>query len=227
MTIYNKIFEYPPINRKTTSEGRKYLTPDGNTVSSVTTILDKTKSEEKKLILQNWRKRVGEKKATEITKEAAGRGTSMHSYIEEWLVSGDMKEKGNLIHQQSYKMASLIVEGYLNPLLSEWWGSEAGLYFPSLYAGATDLTGVYNGVESIIDFKQTNKPKKTEWIEDYFLQVSAYAAAHNEVYGTEIKQGVILMCSKDLELQCWIVNTEEYADKWWDRVEKFYSTQNH
>jgi len=220
---FKEQFNYTPINRKQTNEGRKYITPDGHAVASVTTILEKTKTEEKKQALQNWRNRVGHKEAQAITTEAASRGTSMHSHLEHWLAHGVVENKSNLVHQHSAKMATRIIEEYLNPSLNEWWGSEVGLYYPELYAGTTDLVGVYNGVPSIIDFKQTNKPKKTEWIEDYFLQAAAYAAAHNAVYGTNIKQGVILMCSKDVEPQNWVVDLTEYEHKWFDKVWEYYS----
>jgi genome maintenance exonuclease 1 len=220
---FREAFDYKPINRKQTNEGRKYVTPDGRAVASVTTILDKTKSEEKKKALQEWRNRVGEKEAAAITSEAANRGTSMHSHLEHWLAHGTIQSKSNLVHQHSEKMARRIIEEYLEPNLNEWWGSEVGLYYPELYAGTTDLVGVYDGVPSIIDFKQTNKPKKTEWIGDYFMQAAAYAAAHNAVYGTDIRQGVILMCSKDLMAQHWVVNLEEWQPEWWDRVWQYYS----
>jgi genome maintenance exonuclease 1 len=222
---FKETFDYKPINRKQTSEGRKYQTPDGNAVASVTTILDKTKPEEKKQALQEWRNRVGHAQARAITTEAASRGTSMHSHLENWLAFGEIEKKSNLVHQQSALMATKIIEEYLNPHLDEWWGSEVGLYYPELYAGTTDLVGVYNGVPSIIDFKQTNKPKKTEWIEDYFLQAAAYASAHNAVYSTNIKQGVILMCSKDVQPQHWIVNLDDYTDGWFARVWDYYSEQ--
>ena len=222
---FKEQFNYTPINRKQTKEGRKYVTPDGNAVASVTTILDKTKSEESKQGLHEWRKRVGVEQAQAITTEAANRGTSMHSHLENWLAFGVLQNKSNLVHQHSAKMAQSIIDNYLNPHLDEWWGSEVGLYYPELYAGTTDLVGVYDGVPSIIDFKQTNKPKKTEWVQDYFIQAAAYAAAHNIVHGTDIKQGVILMCSKDVQPQHWIIDLSEYEGKWFDKVWEYYSNQ--
>jgi genome maintenance exonuclease 1 len=222
---FKEQFNYTPINRKQTKEGRKYITPDGNAVASVTTILDKTKSEESKQALHEWRKRVGVEQAQAITTEAANRGTSMHSHLENWLAFGELLNKSNLVHQHSAKMAQSIIDSYLDPHLDEWWGSEVGLYYPELYAGTTDLVGVYDGVPSIIDFKQTNKPKKTEWVQDYFIQAAAYAAAHNIVHGTDIKQGVILMCSKDVQPQHWIIDLTEYEGKWFDKVWEYYSNQ--
>lgn len=225
MTLHNPLYTYNVIKRTNTALGRFYTTPDGQKVASVTTILDKTKSEEKKQKLQEWRTRVGETKAAEITKEAAGRGTSMHKQLENWLESGDLKTGGNLIHQNSAKMAQIIIDYFLKPNLKEYWGIEAGLYYSGLYAGTTDLVGVFQNKPSIIDFKQTNRPKKTEWIEDYFLQSVAYAHAHNHIFGTDIDQCVILMCSKDLMPQSWIIKDadfEKYSNLWWDKVDKFY-----
>ena len=121
-------------------------------------------------------------------------------------------------------MAQQIVEHGLKHV-DEVWGIEVPLYVPGLYAGTTDACGVYKGSPAIIDYKQTNKPKKTEWIEDYFLQLCAYAAAHNEVHGTDIRQGVILMCSQNYEFQTWTVSGNEWTiwmDRWFDRVEKYY-----
>lgn len=218
---HNPIYEYAELKRRDTPEGRRYETPDGSLVASVTTILDKTKD---KTHLIEWRKRVGEKKAQEITTEAAGRGTSMHKQLENWLEHGELKTSGNLVHQTAGAMAQKIIDEYMYDM-DEWWGSEAKLYYPQLYAGTTDLTGVYRGKQSIIDFKQTNKPKKTEWIDDYFMQGAAYAIAHNHLFDTGIEQMVIMMCSPDLQPQRWIVSGaefQEWQNRWWDRVEQFY-----
>lgn len=223
---HNNLYNYEKIQRKETEQGRRYLTPIGDIVPSVTTILDKTKPAEKVKALQEWKQRVGVQKAQEITTEAAGRGTSMHKQLENWLESGELKTGSNTVHQQSAKMAQTIIDEYLAGQLQEYYGMEANLYYPELYAGTTDLVGVYNGKPSIIDYKQTNKPKKTEWIHDYFIQGAAYAAAHNELFGTDIKQIIILMCSKDCEPQRWVVNGDEFdhwTNIWWDRVHKFYA----
>jgi genome maintenance exonuclease 1 len=206
-------------------DGRKYVDPLGNKLPSVTTILDKTKSEESKQALASWRRSIGEKKAAEITKEAAFRGTLMHSYLERHLRGENPQPGTNYYHQQSYLMAEVIMENYIRPFLDEAWGLETALYYPELYAGTTDMVGVYQGVPSIIDFKQTNKPKTDERVQDYKTQLAAYAAAHNVIHGTEIKQGVILMCSKDLDPQRWILMGEEfehYTNLWWQRVAQYH-----
>tara|TARA_S200000501_G_scaffold242302_1_gene227004 strand:+ start:1446 stop:2123 length:678 start_codon:yes stop_codon:yes gene_type:complete len=218
-------YDYGSLKRKSVDGRRLYTTPDGLAVPSVTTILDKTKPEESKKALREWKKRVGEKKAAEITKEAAGRGTRMHKWLEDYVTTGETGDPGsNPYSQQSHKMAHIIIEQGLSNA-SEYWGTEVPLYFPQVYAGTTDCLGVYNGKPAILDFKQTNKPKKTEWIADYFMQLCAYANAHNEVHGTDIKQGVILMCSKDFQYQTWTIegeDFEEYSRQWWSRVGEYY-----
>lgn len=227
MALINK-FPYNELKRETTTEGRKYVAPDGEKLPSVTTILEATKTEEAKEALNNWRKRVGYAKAAEITKEASGRGTRMHKYLENYVLKGETGEPGsNPYSKQSHTMAHTIISQGLSNC-PEFWGTEVSLYFPKIYAGTTDLVGLHNGDESILDFKQTNKPKKREWIEDYFLQLTAYANAHNEVYGTKIRKGVILMCSKDNEYQEFIVEGNEFdtwSDRWWKRVYQYY--ENH
>lgn len=214
------------MKRETTTEGRKYVAPDGEKLPSVTTILDATKPIEAKKALIEWRRRVGEQKAKEITAEAAGRGTRMHKYLENYVLKGETGEPGsNPYSKQSHTMAHTIISQGLSNC-PEFWGTEVSLYFPKIYAGTTDLVGVHSGDEAILDFKQTNKPKKREWIEDYFLQLTAYANAHNEVYGTKIRKGVILMCSADNQYQEFIVEGnefDEWSDRWWKRVEEYYT----
>jgi hypothetical protein len=204
---------------------RRYATPDGEKLPSVTTILDATKSEESKQALQNWRKRVGTVQAQAITTEAAGRGTRMHKWLENYIKTGETGEPGsNPYSIQSHTMAhSIISQGLVK--CNEYWGTEVPLYFPKVYAGTTDLCGVHDGSEAIMDHKQTNKPKKREWIDDYFVQLAAYANAHNELHGTNIRKGVIFMCDPNAIYQEFIIEGNEfdkYTDMWFKRVEKYY-----
>lgn len=218
-------FKYKTLERATVDGSRKYATPDGEKLPSVTTILDATKSEESKQALANWRRRVGHSKAQEITTEAAGRGTRMHKWLEDYIKTGVIGEPGsNPYSIQSHLMARSIIDQGLSKC-NEFWGTEVSLYFPKIYAGTTDLVGLHEGSESIMDHKQTNKPKKREWIEDYFVQLAAYANAHNEVYGTKIRKGVIFMCSAANEYQEFILegaDFDAYTDKWFNRVEQYY-----
>ena len=235
----NQKFDYKKLSRTNINGKRHYCTPTGDPVPSVTTILDKTKPEEKRQALANWRKRVGEQKAQQITTEAANRGTRMHTYLENYVLDGVLKEAGsNPYSWASRAMAQQIIEkGLCN--VDEYWGMEVPLYFPSVYAGTTDCVGLHNGDQAIIDFKQTNKPKKEEWVDDYKLQLCAYAEAHNEVYGSNIRKGVILMAVKPEtdemgnvktvpEYQEFIVQGEEWElwrQQWWKRVEEYYTLQ--
>ena len=224
--MYNPTkFNYSPLSRETINGSRKYATPDGEHLPSVTTILDATKSKESKDALNNWRKRMGPAKAQEITTEAAGRGTSMHSILEHYIKEEKKEIGSNLVHVKASKMANVIIENGL-PNLTECWGTELPVYFPKIYAGTTDGAGLWKKSPAIFDFKQTNKPKRREWIDDYFLQLCAYSEAHNELHGTNIKTGVILMCTVDLEYQEFILDGaefEKYRCNWWKRVELFYN----
>ena len=234
--MYNPRYDYRPIPRVTVDGKRFYATPDGNRLPSVTTILDRTKSEESKKALNQWRARVGAEKAQQITTEAANRGTRMHTYLERYIKEGAIPERGsNPFSWPSHLMANTIVEHGLKNV-SEFWGIEVPLYFPKVYAGTTDGAGIHLDAESILDYKQTNKPKRREWIDDYFTQLCAYAEAHNEVYGTQIRKGVVLMCVKpDLDANHNIIGEpkyqefvlegaefDKYRDLWWRRVEQFY-----
>jgi genome maintenance exonuclease 1 len=236
MTLLIEKFQYTKLARDESSGKRLYATPEGHKVPSVTTILDKTKPAESRIALANWRKAVGEKKATEITTEAANRGTRMHKYLEDYVKGDTLKETvTNPYANQSLIMAKKVIqEGFGK--ITEVWGSEVPLYFPELYAGTTDCVGIHDGDESILDYKQTNKPKKLEYIDDYFIQLTAYAMAHNEVHGTNIRKGVILMCVKppeispgvwgDPQYQEFILKPEDFdywTERWCKRVEEYYT----
>ena len=222
MSLITKKYDYQPIQRKQVEGRRLYATPDGNAVASVTTILDATKD---KTHLIAWKKRVGEQKAQEIVTEASGVGTRMHKYLEDYIEFGKWPTPGsNPYAQQAHSMAEQIKENALGDV-DEIWGSEVNLYMPQMYAGTTDLVGQYKGQPSIMDFKQTNKPKKPEWVFDYYLQLVAYAEAHNEIYGTNIREGHVFMCSRDLQYQqfdIWPDEYDEWRTEWYNRVYQYY-----
>lgn len=217
-------FNFQELSRENINGLRYYVTPNGEKLPSVTTILSDTIPQEKREILENWKTRVGKEKAQQITSEAAGVGTSMHRFLENYCQKVEIKVGSNLVHQQAYKMAKTIIDNGLIHM-NECWGNEVSLYFPSLYAGSTDCVGLWKGKPAIIDFKQTNKPKKKEWISDYFLQLTAYGQAFTEVYNIPVETGVILMCSRDCEYQEFVIEGDEFKEwsyKWWDRVHEFY-----
>jgi genome maintenance exonuclease 1 len=205
-----------PVTRK-----RVYLTPDGESLPSVTTILSATKD---MTHLNEWKKRVGEAKAQQIVTEASGVGTAMHANLERFLIGEQRQPGNNPVHVQANKMADVIIENGLSKM-NEVWAMEQSLYFPGLYSGTTDLVAVYKDNPSVCDYKQTNKPKKAEWIEDYYIQLVAYIMAHNEVYKTDIREGHVFMCSRDLQYQqfdLWPSDFNKYQDMWLAKVEDYY-----
>ena len=230
-------YDYTPLNRESIDGKRHYCLPDGSKVPSVTTILDKTKPQEAREALQKWRKAVGEQRAQQITTEAANRGTRMHAYLESYVLSGDMKElpTNPYAHPSWFMAAQVILNGLQH--VDEYWGCEVPLYYSGLYAGTTDLLGVWKGKPAIMDFKQSNKVKKRDYITDYFLQLAAYAQAHDNMHGTEINTGVILMAVQPKLLEDNTYSTPEYLefvvegdefaywkDEWNKRVELYYLT---
>lgn len=218
-------FDYHSLERIATKEGRKYITPDGFAVPSVTTILDATKSEKSKKALADWRKSIGEKAANDITATASGRGTRMHKYLENYIKDGATGDHGsNPYSKQAHKMANIVIDNGLTKC-NEFWATEASLYYPECYAGTTDLVGVHENSEAIMDFKQANKEKKREWIEDYFIQLASYATAHNEIWNTNIRKGVVLMCTAEFQYQEFVIEGKEfdhYVDQWFRRLEQYY-----
>jgi hypothetical protein len=206
-----------PVTRK-----RVYLTPDGESLPSVTTILSATKD---MTHLNEWRDRIGHDKAAQITKEASGVGTAMHGNLERFIAGMQRQPGNNPVHIQANSMADVIIENGLSKV-SEVWAMEQSLYFPGLFSGTTDLVGVHEDEPAVMDYKQTNKPKKAEWVEDYYLQLMAYILAHNEVYGTDIRKGVIFMCSRAFEYQQFTLEPKDFnkwQDAWLNKVEEYYS----
>jgi len=223
---HNKKFIYPKSQREIIN-GKRHYDIKAQKLPSVTTILSATQSEEKQASLAAWRNRVGEDEATRIVDDAATRGTAMHKILEEYIQGQgylDLTPTGLNAHN----MAIQVIQNGLSNV-TEYYGLEATLYYPGLYAGATDMIGVHKGQDAIIDFKQTNKPKKREWIEDYCLQLAGYAMAHNFIYKTSITKGVIMMCSKDNYYQEFVIEGTElqkYKHQFLRKVDQYYATIN-
>ena len=225
--IWNNKFNYPKSSRSFENGMRKYLFDDEK-LPSVTSILQATKSEEDKAALENWKQRVGYKEANKIKTEASSRGTSMHSYIEDFL-RGRINESFFESNEQYKNMAKEIIDKGIKGKLEEIFGMETTLRYPQKYGGTADLVGIYSGKEAIIDFKQANKPKKVDYIQDYFLQLGAYTLAHNVVYETNITSGVILLCTVDNLFQDFKIEGKElimYQNLFLGRLKKFNDLNN-
>ena len=218
-------YVYESLERIDSPNGRTYRRGAEAPVSSVTTILDKTKD---KRTLDAWVARVGEAEAERIKMEAARTGTAMHSAIESFMDSKRLHPPQDWLEARGYEMAYRLINKHFASL-EEIWGIEVPLYYPGKYAGTTDLVGVWRGKPAIIDFKQSNKPKRYEWITDYFHQLSAYAMAHDVIYGTNIDYAVILVAVQDGTTQEFTTTGREFErqkKEWMERVERFLNASD-
>jgi genome maintenance exonuclease 1 len=224
---HNPKFTYPKSTRSLV-EGERHYDLGEAKLPSVTTILSVTQPPEKAKALTEWKLRVGANEATRIVDNSATRGTAMHRIIESYLTGQyhlDLTDVGRNAHN----MAQTIIKNGLDNKITEYYGIEATLFYPDLYAGTTDLIAQHLGYDSIIDFKQTNKPKKREWIEDYFIQIAAYAMAHDHVYGTTIKKCIVMMCDPNNVYQEFVIRDHEiknYKHRFLRRLDEYYSKQS-
>ena len=221
--IWNNKYNYLS-STKALFNGYRHYDINNEKLPSVTSIIEKTKTEEEKASLKLWRERIGEAAAQKISKDAASRGGAMHKYIELFLknkLNGDLIEEDN----KPKKMAEIIIENGLKGKVQEIWGVEATLYYPGKYAGSADTICIYNGIPSILDYKQSNKLRKPEWNINYMTQISAYVLAHNTVYQSKITQGVVLLCTVDNLFQNFKIEGDkliEYQKKFLEKVKQYY-----
>jgi len=214
--LIQKKFDYKPLKRIDTGNGRRYIVGEGRALPSVTTILSKMKD---MTYLNEWRASVGVEKAAKITAEASGLGNGMHKNLENYILGKDMSGS-----YMSKALAKVIIKEGLSKV-SEVWGTEVSLYSPELYAGTTDLIGLHDGKPSIMDFKNSLREKQKEWIEDYFMQLAAYTLSHNEMYSTDISRGVVMIATRDAKYQEFIIEGEEfkhYETMWANKVCAYY-----
>ena len=221
----NNCYKYPKTQREKI-EGKRHYVFDKEKLPSVTTILDITQPAEKRESLAAWRAREGEDNAARIVASSAARGTAMHKILEMYILEQGYLDETN-VGKQAHNMAVQVIQNGLSNV-TEYYGTECTLYYPGLYAGQTDLVGIHKGQDAIIDFKQTNKPKRKEWIGDYCLQLAAYAMAHNMLFNTKITKGVIMMCSKDNYYQEFVIEGLEFQKHMHNflrRVDEYYKTR--
>lgn len=223
------IKRYPYITLpKTEVNGKRlYNTPTGN-LPSVTTILDITKSEAKKDVLKEWRERIGNKNADIILQNSVDVGTLVHTHLENYILDKPRPAGSNIIRKTAQIVSQSIIDNGLKNV-QEFWGTEISLYYDSIYAGTTDCAGLYKNLPSIIDFKNTRRVKKDEWVDDYKLQLAAYGESHNKMFGTNINSGIIMMANRDPnnlgDYQEWFITGKDYNKavyNWWKRVELYY-----
>ena len=225
VSLITERYPYGDVKRKTVN-GKRHYEGEGKLLPSVTTIISATKAEKDKEGLRAWRNRVGEETAEAVKNQAAAVGTAMHKFLE-CHIQGIGYDDITNIGVIGKRMAKLIIECGL-PSMDEYWGTEVPLFYPTFYGGTADCTGVWREQPAVIDFKQTNKPKKDEWIEDYFIQLAAYIMAHDALYKTKMQAGVILMASRGMNLQMFTINgqkLDDYKYKWLKRCEKYYNLE--
>ena len=215
MLIQQK-FDYKPLDRIDHPSGRKYIVGEGRALPSVTTILSKTKD---MTYLKEWREAVGEAEATRIVTEASGLGNGMHKLLEDYILGREMKGQFMVM-----TLAKLIIKKGLSKV-NEVWGTEVMLYSPGLWAGTTDLVGLHEGIPSIMDFKNSRQVKTREMIEDYFMQLAAYALSHNEMFSTNINRGVVMMATREGKYLEFVIEGDEfthYETMWANKVCSYY-----
>lgn len=215
-------YDYVALERVDRPEGRVYIDPQGVALPSVTTILSKTKD---MTTLDEWKQRVGEEEAERIKTEAAHVGTAMHRVLEHVLTGVPLAPADDWLEMQGYEMGFMLARRYFGNI-SEYYGAEVPLYYPGRYAGTSDLVARWRSHKAIVDFKQSLRPKKKQWILDYFLQLAAYACAHDRIHGTQINFGVILIATQTGEVQEFSTTGAEFDDykrMWMERVESFYA----
>ena len=225
--LYNPRYSYPDLHADTDPSGyRVYETP-GGPAPSVTTILSTLPNPG----LDAWRQKVGEEEAKRISVEATTIGSHMHNYLEAYVKGLEEEEPKDDLQEIGKKMA-VPIKRYGLRGLDEVWAVEEALHCHNLYAGRTDLIGVYDGLPSIIDYKTSKRLKTPEYIHHYKLQTAAYSIAHAEMFGEDvIKQAVILIAIRPSkyqpsDMQKFVIGPDEfqkYRDEWMDVVSNFYA----
>lgn len=219
----NRLYEYPKSQRELINNQRHYAV-DESKLPSVTTILSATQPEEKRKALEAWRKRIGADEAARIVDNSATRGTAMHTILE-YYISGQHYLDLTDVGKNAHNMAQTIFHKGIKDKVSEYYGLEVTVHYPNLYAGQTDFVAIHDGKPTIIDFKQSNRPKKREWIEDYCIQLGAYTMAHNYVYNTGIDKSIIMMCTPDNYYQEFVIQGKElqnYQHQFLRRLDDYY-----
>jgi ATP-dependent exoDNAse (exonuclease V) beta subunit len=223
--IKTRQFDYP-LSTRQTLDGKRVYNINGEALPSVTTILQATETEEKKKILEQWKQRVGAENADRIRDQAANRGSVLHRIVENYITDTkhlDLTDLG----QEAHKMADILIQSAIDERLSEVWGVEPYLAYQGLFAGQTDLIGIHDGKITVCDHKNSNKPKKKEWLHDsYRIQLAAYALAFEDMFGEHIPRGVNFIITKDLYYQEFSWEGEEFKRAkydWLKRVDQYYN----
>ena len=194
------------LQSKTENGSRKYVTPNGDAYPSVTTIL----SAYNKKAIQEWRERVGEEVANKISTQASTRGTRLHSLCETYLLNELSPLKLQSVMPDAKELFNKI-KPKLDANIGKIYSLEQALYSDKLkIAGRVDCIAEWNGELSVIDFKTASKEKNEEWIQNYFMQCSAYAEMFEERTGRPINQIVVAIAVANGDTQIFVKEKEDY-----------------
>jgi genome maintenance exonuclease 1 len=213
-------FYYPEIQTSSIDGCRFYQITDDIRYPSITSVLGRTVGEEKERTLENWRNRIGHEAAEAITIEAGRRGSAVHDLAENYFKYGSIASE--LATESDVKNFKILIP-FIKNRISEWWGMEVCLFSSDLeIAGRCDRICVFDGLPSIIDFKTSKKIKSEFDIEDYFLQTTFYSLAHDEMYGTDINQIVIIMAVDNAFPMIFVKDRRPFIETLFERRAKFH-----
>lgn len=219
------MFEHVPVeltemNAVTTDQGRRYRTPEGINLPSITTVLSILSRDS----IAAWRKRVGEAEANRISHRASSRGTKVHEIIEKYI---DNKEDYKDGYTPDIVSSFLDVKSILDDRIGRVYAQEAPLYSNHLgVAGRVDCVAEFDGKLSIIDFKTSLKPKRKDWVKNYFMQESAYAIMWEERTGQPIVQLVTIISVDNAPPQVFIEHRDNWVRPLRETIEKYNEEQS-
>lgn len=210
-------YKWPELKSETINGCRFYTVPNGQKYPSITTVIGQQPG--KSHGLQQWKDRIGEEQANIISRKAARRGTAFHNICEDYFtinrndfdtkLQEDHKERNFLSYCMFKEMQPHLDENVQNVMLMEqpMYSERFGV------AGRCDLIGTYNDALAVVDFKTTTTMKKEEWIEDYFIQCTAYASMYEEHMGVNVSDIVIMMVAEDGQVKLFKKKSADYLDK--------------
>jgi hypothetical protein len=212
----------PPLKSVSHDKKRYYMTPEGNIYPSMTTVLGDLKKD----VIIAWRKRVGEAEANRISTQAARRGTSVHLMCEDYINNLDTYKNRRMPNEiEMFNSIKPILDERITDVHTQelaMWSNHLGV------AGRVDCIAKFDGILSIIDFKTSSKPKKEEWIDNYFMQEAGYAIMYEELTGRPVSQLVtIIAVENGEEPQVFIQKRDTWAKPLLQAIKQYKEAHNH
>jgi genome maintenance exonuclease 1 len=220
MKIFNHV-KLPQLDfdlkAETTESGRLYATPTGEKYKSITTVL----SNHSKQAIMEWRDRVGAEEANKISSKASNRGTKVHKICEDY-INNEISEMKMKTLMPNLKELFFKIKPIIDEKLGDVYSQEQALYSHQLrVAGRVDLIGMWNGKLSVIDFKTSTKQKEESYIQNYFMQCTAYALMFSELTGMWIDDIVVLIATEEGEAQVFERQIHDYRKPLMQYIDKY------